>query len=359
MSDSPIVHELSQSIQIDRQVGKSEEEWERYEGPRGGEGWQNTTTGEVRYVDAKPTSGTEETGGDDGGDSHGNRREEGVAGKSAEEVLSIPAPGRSGDDPYGFSREEWQPFHDAESEVLEAVVEKLESSQADTREGGFENYQHEKRIRFLNTILWKRDDASKRIDDMNNFHRHDGAGVTMPTVQKWTKRLLSDLDAHTAATIMANIPQGIHNDYVEKRSTAGQYGEGRVSIDSEPKTTVPHEFGHALFDNLGMSGNWPVQNNFDEHNSRYREFEFAVDFNGPEGGDEQRIYETAVEAFEEATDVILDDPQGVSDYSFKNGDEFLAETFEEWVRSPERLDFFHPKLKSVYDDVFGQSGGEQ
>lgn len=36
---------------------RTEKEWVQYQGPHGGEGWQNTNTGEVRYQDAKPIGG--------------------------------------------------------------------------------------------------------------------------------------------------------------------------------------------------------------------------------------------------------------------------------------------------------------
>lgn len=56
MSDSPIVHELSQSIQTGASSLKTKNEWEPFHGPRGGEGWQHPVTGEVRYQDERPAA---------------------------------------------------------------------------------------------------------------------------------------------------------------------------------------------------------------------------------------------------------------------------------------------------------------
>ena len=48
--------------------------WQRYEGPRGGEGWENTTTGEVRYQKDKPEG--EDTGPDGPAEGHETTRDE-------------------------------------------------------------------------------------------------------------------------------------------------------------------------------------------------------------------------------------------------------------------------------------------
>lgn len=50
-------------------------EWERYEGPQGGEGWKNTETGEIRYQSEKPSDGDGES---EDGESQGTFTEDGT-----------------------------------------------------------------------------------------------------------------------------------------------------------------------------------------------------------------------------------------------------------------------------------------
>lgn len=277
---------------------------------------------------------------------------------TAAAVMDMPAPGKSGGDSAGLHREEWSEYANAPTGQLKELVRDLKDERdADESNSRMRGYQYEKRIRYLSTLLWYRDDARPQYADMTRFHEDDPDSVSVGTLKTNLRETLTALDPQVGAALMADIPQGIHNDNVDSPRALGQYGRGAVSVDRKASTTLPHELGHSLMDTMGM--NDPRYGNNKNpipiaESGRLPDHRFYTPFDGPEGGDEEAFYSRVRDEWDRMT---AGEVPFLSGYATMNGDEFLAVGFGTWINDPEKLEQVHPELAELFEEFFGPSGG--
>jgi hypothetical protein len=277
---------------------------------------------------------------------------------TTEAVFDIPAPGGSGGDSAGLRREEWGAYADADSDQLKGLVADLKDERdAETEPRSYRRYQYEKRIRYLSTLLWYRDDARPQYADMTRFHEDDPDSVSVGTLKTNLRKTLDALEPQVGAALMADIPQGIHNDNVDSPRALGQYGRGAVSVDRKASTTLPHELGHSLMDTMGM--NDPRYGNNKNpipiaESGRLPDHRFYTPFDGPEGGEEEAFYARVRDEWGRMT---AGEVPFLSGYATMNGDEFLAVGFGMWINDPEKLERIHPELAELFEEFFGPPEG--
>lgn len=367
-------------------TGITDSGWKPYEGPQGGQGWQNVQTGEIRYQQDPPTSATGADTETETADATEITTVEEVE-QYVDNFLDSPQDYNAEHDwrpkmGKGAS-EEWRAFEQAAS--TEALQAYFDAQTAEARDDLFarvpDAIEHDYKTRMIGGILAAREDADIAIDDIINVHgdsvaNPDAGDVSKTDLLEGTQRVIDNLHPLMAGVLFTTVdtiesaaaddsfPPLADGRFTQTDGTETESPKNTVQLktwDSQSPDPLAHELGHIVHYMLGIDRASGTRNVKMVWEKDHDDWESGLGLKATTDDRSKQMFYDITDQWEKFVATSAGDStdcEPLWQYQKMNGHEFIAVAFAHWIADPDKLREYQPGMTEIFETYLGR-GSDQ